>query len=322
MTAVYITIDTEYSPGLTLRLGAKAREEVFERSISCCTPQGQVGTGHQMDVMDANGVKGVFFVDPMPALVWGTGAIAAVVEPILERGHEVQLHLHPEWLEIAGDANPLPGRTGRNMHDFTESEQVELIEIAREFLMRAGAPAPTAFRAGNFGADDATLRALAKVGIRYDSSHVPGIAGSECRISLSADDRQVVCHHGTIEVPVGSIRSHGGQRHAQITALSHRELAAALRFCVREGAAMLNIVSHSFELMSRDRTRANTIVRDRFARFCASIAATPGAHGATFTSHPPQIGDGTGATAMPHSPFRSAARVMEQLASNMLYGAS
>ena len=34
------------------------------------------------------------------------------------------------------------------------------------------------------------------------------------------------------------------------------------------------------------------------------------------------IGDGTGAAAMPHSPFRSAARVMEQLASNMLYGAS
>ena len=28
MTAVYITIDTEYSPRLTLRLGAKAREEV------------------------------------------------------------------------------------------------------------------------------------------------------------------------------------------------------------------------------------------------------------------------------------------------------
>jgi hypothetical protein len=63
----------------------------------------------------------------------------------------VQLHLHPEWLELAGDANPLAGRTGRNMHDFTESEQVELIVIAREFLVRAGAPVPTAFRAGHFG---------------------------------------------------------------------------------------------------------------------------------------------------------------------------
>lgn len=322
MTGVYLTIDTEYSAGLAARLGAHARDEVFERSITCRTPTGDVGIVYQMDVMDAHGIKGVFFVDPMPALVWGTGAIADIVEPILERGHEVQLHLHPEWLELAGDANPLAGRTGRNLHDFTESEQAELLGLAREMLVQAGAPAPTAFRAGNYGADDATLRALASLGIRYDSSHVPGIAGSDCRISLSADDRRVVRHEGTIEVPVGSIRSRGGQRHAQITALSHRELAAALRFCVREGTAMLNIVSHSFELMSRDRTRANTIVRDRFAKFCASIAATPGAYSATFTGHPPQVGDETGAATMPHNAIRTAARLVEQLASNALYGAS
>lgn len=322
MTAVYITIDTEYSAGLAVRLGTHARAEIFDRSIACRTADGDVGIMHQMEVMDASGIKGVFFVDPMPALLWGTKAVADVVEPILKRGHEVQLHLHPEWLEIAGDANPLRGRTGRNMHDFSEAEQVELIEIAREYLMQAGAPAPTAFRAGNYGADDATLRALKRVGIRYDSSHVPGIAGSDSRISLGPTDQKVVRHQGTIEVPVGSIRSFRGQRHAQITALSNWEMAAALRYCVREGVAMLNIVSHSFELMSRDRSRANTIVRDRFARFCESVAETAGARGATFTSRPPQIGDGTGAASMPHSEIRSAARVAEQVVSNALYGAS
>lgn len=322
MTAVYITIDTEYSAGLAGRLGVHAREEVFDRSIACRTAKGDVGIFHQMEVMDAHGLKGVFFVDPMPALVWGTQAVAAVVEPILERGHEVQLHLHPEWLEIAGDANPLGSRTGRNLHEFTEAEQVALLELARKQLMDAGAPAPTVFRAGNYGADDATLRALQEVGIRYDSSHVPGIADSDCRISLTSSDRSVVRHAGTIEVPVGSIRSAGGQRHAQITALSHWELAAALRFCVREGIAMFNIVSHSFELMSRDRSGINAIVRDRFAKFCATVAATEGASGATFTSRPPQIGDGTGAAAMPMSAIRTVARVAEQSVSNALYGAS
>lgn len=322
MTAVYITIDTEYSAGLAVRLGVHAREEVFDRSIACRTTRGDVGIFHQMEVMDAHGLKGVFFVDPMPALVWGTQAVAAVVEPILERGHEVQLHLHPEWLEIAGDANPLGSRTGRNLHEFAEAEQVALLELARKQLMDAGAPAPTAFRAGNYGADDATLRSLAEVGIRYDSSHVPGIADSDCRISLTSSDRSVVRHAGTTEVPVGSIRSAGGQRHAQITALSHWELAAALRFCVREGIAMFNIVSHSFELMSRDRSGINAIVRDRFAKFCATVAATEGASGATFTSRPPQIGDGTGAAAMPMSAIRTVARVAEQSVSNALYGAS
>lgn len=322
MTAVYLTIDTEYSAGLAVRLGPHARQEVFDRSISCRTPCGEVGIFHQMDVMDAHGIKGVFFVDPMPAMVWGTKAIAAIVEPILQRGHDVQLHLHPEWLEIAGEANPLRGLAGRNMHDFTEAEQVELIEIAREYLMLAGAPVPIAFRAGNYGASDATLRALARVGIAYDSSHVPGISGSECRISLGPKDGRVVRHEGTVEVPVGSLRGVRGRRHAQITALSHWEMAAALRHCVGNGVPMFNIVSHSFELMCRGRKRANAIVRGRFARFCKTIADTAGARSATFTSRAPRIGDDTGAAGMSRSEIRSAARVAEQVVSNTLYGAS
>ncbi|WP_370032590.1 polysaccharide deacetylase family protein [Qipengyuania mesophila] len=321
MTAVYLTIDTEYSAGLAVRLGTHAREEVFNRSILCRTTTGEVGIVHQMEVMDSHGLKGVFFVDPMPALIWGTGAIAAVVEPILERGHEVQLHLHPEWLEIAGDANPLGKRTGNNLHQFTEAEQVELLGLARDHLVAAGAPPPTAFRAGNYGADDATLRALRTVGIRYDSSHVPGIAASDCRISLSQADQSVVRHEGVIEVPVGSIPSVGGPRHAQITALSHWELEAALRYCVSEKVESFNLVSHSFELMSRDRTRPNRILGRRFAAFCRSLASIAGADSATFRSRPPQVGDETGAGAMRKNPVRSIARMAEQFVANRLYGA-
>lgn len=322
MTAVYITIDTEYSAGLALSLGVHAREEIFDRSIICRTADGDVGIVHQMDVMDAHGIKGVFFVDPMPALVWGIEAIAAVVEPILERGHEVQLHLHPEWLEFAGERNPLGHRTGANLHEFTEDEQVELIALARDFLVAAGAPLPTAFRAGNYGADDATLRALRRLGILYDSSHVPGIANSDCRISLSPEDRRVVRHQGVLEVPIGSIPSLGGQRHAQITALSYWELAAALKFCAAANIASFNIVSHSFELMSRDRRRPNRVLSHRFAGFCRTLAELHGVESATFTSRPPRLGEATGAAAMPSNPIRSVARMAEQAVVNGLYGAS
>ncbi len=322
MTAVFMTIDTEYSARLAARLGLHARQEIFDRSISCVTEFGAVGIGYQMDVMEEYGMKGIFFVDPMPALVWGIGAIEDVVQPILKRGHEVQLHLHSEWLKIAGDANPLRGRTGRNMHQFTEDEQVELLEIACGYLIRAGAPAPTAFRAGNYGANDCTLRALARAGIRYDSSHAPGITGSECRISLGETDQDVSQHEGTIEVPIGTIRSIRGKRHAQITAISHWEMTAALRHCVDMGHPLFNIVCHSFELMCRKRKRTNSIVRARFEKFCRTIAETPGAKGATFASRPPQIGETTSAASMPVSELRSAVRVAEQIVSNTLYGGS
>ncbi|MEJ2457778.1 MAG: polysaccharide deacetylase family protein, partial [Novosphingobium sp.] len=222
MTTIYITIDTEYSAGFFARDGADARTANFDASIAGRTRDGQAGIEYQMDIFDAHGLKAVFFVDPMPALIWGVEAIADVVGPIVARGHDVQLHVHTEWLAFAGAANPLGSRTGRNIKDFTRDEQVLLLGYAANALQQAGAPRPVAFRAGNYGANDDTLRALASLGISYDSSHCPALAGEgECGISLGADDREPMEYCGVIEVPVGSIAAHRNrQRHAQLTALS------------------------------------------------------------------------------------------------------
>jgi hypothetical protein len=208
MTALYITIDTEYSFGLARQMGGGGRAENFASAIIGTTPSGPRGVHYQMDQFDAHGIKAVFFVDPMPALVWGTAAIADVVGPITARGHDVQLHLHSEWLELAGSANPLGTCTGGNLREFGFEQQCTLIDYARGVLIAAGAPAPVAFRAGNYGANDDTLRALGELGIGYDTSHCPGIAASECRISLGAQDRRVQRHSGTIEVPIGCNCAH------------------------------------------------------------------------------------------------------------------
>ena len=322
MTAVYITIDTEYSAALAQSLGLGAQEENFARSIACETQGGAVGIHHQMDVMEANNVRGCFFVDPLPAIVWGTQAIRRIVEPIVSRGHDVQLHLHTEWLELAGESNPLGRSTGRNMHDFTLREQIALLELGRKMLVEAGAPVPIAFRAGNYGSNDDTLRALRHVGIAYDTSHVPGIDQSACQISLSHAVQRVTRYQGVLEVPVGTIRSIRGLRHAQVTALSAWEMGAAIRFAVQNEVPMLNLVSHSFELMSRDRERVNRVVTDRFAKLCHLINATSGARSETFSSRPPLEGDETGCARMPVSEVRTAARIAEQLIANQLYGSA
>lgn len=69
MTSVYFTIDTEYSAGLYANLGQASRQENFACSIKCETPTGAIGIEYQMDVFDRYGLKAVFFVDPMPALI-------------------------------------------------------------------------------------------------------------------------------------------------------------------------------------------------------------------------------------------------------------
>ena len=166
----------------------------------------------------------------MPALVWGVAAID-VVAPILEAGQDVQLHCHTEWLDLAIPGGPFAGWSGGNIKDFSYDRQAELLGWCRDTLVAAGAPKPVAFRAGNYGANDDTLRALAVIGMRYDSSHCPALVGKGASaISLGEEDRLPMLYEGVIEMPVGCIATlGGGLRHGQITALSLKEMTAAIR---------------------------------------------------------------------------------------------
>jgi hypothetical protein len=128
MTQIYITIDTEYSAGLYKRAPDSSHRSNFDLSIAGKTPKGDVGIEFQMDVFDRHGLKAVFFVDPMPALVWGTQAITDIVRPIIDRGHDVQLHVHTEWLEYAGANNPVGNRVGLNIKDFNIGDQSILLD--------------------------------------------------------------------------------------------------------------------------------------------------------------------------------------------------
>lgn len=320
-TGVYITIDTEYESGFTAKHGTDSREANFRRSILGETSRGAVGIGYHLDQFDMHGLKAVFFVDPMPALLWGVEAVSDVVGPILDRGHDVQLHLHTEWLTLAGAANPLGKRTGDNLKDFSLAEQGVLIGYAREMLIAAGAPPPVAFRAGNYGANDDTLRALAQFGISHDTSFSPGFADSPCDISLCPNDLAPTRHCDVVEVPVGCIADGPrGARHAQLTALSKRELLAAIRHARKSGIASFTIVSHSFELLNRERRQINGIVKRRFDRFCAELGQMKGIRTATYRESPPAVdADNPNLGKLPRNALRAGLRVTEQSVSNLLY---
>lgn len=322
MTLVYFTVDTEYEPGFTARRGPGSRAANFARSIRGENRDEPVGIEWQMDRLGAHGLKAVFFVDPLPALLWGVESVADIVGPIVERGHDVQLHLHTEWLAIAGSANPLDGRTGTNIADFGFEDQCALLDLGRSLLQSAGAPRPIAFRAGNYGANDDTLRALAAIGMTHDSSHAPGIPDSACRIGLGPQDLLPVRRHGVVEVPIGCIDSLGkGMRHAQLTALSSRELHAAIRHARDNALSGFTIVSHSFELLSRDRRRTNRIVKRRFEKLCAWIERTRGVTTGTYADNPPRpAGEDAEAPLLPANPVAATLRVAEQAVSNALYG--
>ncbi len=322
-TRVFITIDTEYSSGLYTGPGAVDRADNYARSIACITPEGPSGITHKLELLKQHGQKAVFFVDPMPALVWGVAAIEDVVGPILAAGQDVQLHCHTEWLAHAGAANPLPSKAvGTNLFDFPFEEQCRILDFARTTLMAAGAPAPIAFRAGNYGADDDTLRALAATGLHYDSSHCPALPAGASRISLGSEDRDPLGHMGVIEVPVGAIATlGGGLRHAQITALTLSEMLSAIRHARDTGRDSFTLVSHSFELINRRKKAVNHVVRPRFTGLVRALAEMHRVETGTYAETPPQLHLTGGNSALPASTLRTGIRLAEQLVSNALYGA-
>jgi hypothetical protein len=255
---------------------------------------------------------------------FGVWPRSKIIGPIIAAGQDVQLHCHTEWLRHAGSANPLASkRTGLCIADFAFDEQCQLLAYARDTLIAAGAPAPRAFRAGNYGANDDTLRALAEIGIAYDASHCPALSDGLCHISLGPDVRDPVEHMGVIEVPAGTIGTiGGGQRHAQITALTLAEMLAAIRHARRCGRESFTFVSHSFELINRRNLAVNPIVRRRFTGLVKALAEMHGVETGTFIANPPPLaGHGNASLPLPANAMRTGMRLAEQFVSNTLYGA-
>ncbi len=274
MTKVLITIDTELSP-LRQRSGFSAAAN-YRASILAQCAKGAFGIGWQMQLLDRHGLKGVFFIDPMPALVLGETVIADAIRLVLGAGHEVQLHAHTEWLEWA-ESSPVDGRQGRSIGDFALDDQVALLRWGCDLFERVGAPRPIAFRAGNFGADDRTLAALSDVGLRYDTSVNAAYLGSECRVTASAVRNLPYRQDGIVELPVSGFHDRPGHfRPAQICAISAGEMKRALAHAADTNMPVFTVVTHSFEMLSRDRQRPNHMVIARFEAMARAIAQHPG----------------------------------------------
>jgi len=317
MAEVLVTIDTELSSRLH-RHGASLADNL-ERSIAGKTAAGAFGVGWQMDELERAGLKGVFFVDPLPALVHGPAFLANLIALLLARGHEVQLHIHTEWLEWA-PASPVGGRTGRNIGAFSAEDQAALLARASDLLVAAGAPRPIAFRAGNYGADDRTIAALPGIGVKWDSSVNIGCPDDSCRVSLKT--HMPVALDGVVELPVSGLLDRPGHfRPAQVCALSAWEMRAALRHAAA-GSDPFVIVTHSFEMLSRNRQRPNRMVMHRFRSMCAEIANQPTLRSAGFSDLDPAVvltNARAGRPLLAANTVRTIGRMMEQAFATAMY---
>ena len=309
-TPVFLTVDTEFA--WRHHVAGHAMAGIYGRSIE---PAG-VGLSFQLERLAAHGLKATFFVDPMPAMVWGLDPVRRMVAAILEAGQEVQLHLHPGWTGArAGDGGAAHAR--HDLNEYDAAAQASLIAGAAELLVAAGAPPPVAFRAGSYAADDATPGALRANGIRYDSSHNGAVRQS--RMSLPRRRIAPVELDGVVEVPVTVIEdAPGSLRTFQLCALSSGESYDALEHAAVSGHAAVTIVSHGFELANRAGTRANGVHVRRFEALCAMLETMRGALPTTHFADLPVLGLDRDDRPLGPDRLRTRWRQAEQLWSNLV----
>ena len=321
MLNVYITVDTEVSPLSRDYRGLEFRADM-DRDIFGLTPRGEFGLRYLLAQLNSHDLRGVFLVDSMLAPSAGIDTLGEIVRTVQDAGQDVQHHLHTEWLGRIEKNTILPGRTGKSMRCFTLEEQTKLLELGRASLQQAGAKNVCAFRAGGYGADFNTLRALAASGHTCDTSYNFCWQGRTCDMPLDGPLLGPRNLHGVWEFPVSMFSDWPGHyRHAQVGACSSGEMLAALEHAQQEGWEAFVIVMHSFELIKRSRrlgepSQSDRIAISRFERLCRFLADNRGRFRTadfaaldTAALRPQQA-----TTVRAPSPLRTAWRCSQQLA--------
>lgn len=285
MVRVFITVDTEVWPQadgwphVPLSLDADCRRE-----IECYFWGGEgklkLGLPFQLETLRAHNLRATFFVDPLFSFALGINSLQKVVSCLLAAGQEVGLHLHPEWLTDPRMPQ-LPRFAGPYMSDYAENVQRELIRIGLARLAEVGAAPVHAFRAGSWGADRATLRALARNGVRIDSSLNACYETSMADLPGRDQLLQPRLVEGVWEFPMTYFidRPPAGRRPLQICACTLSEFEHVLETAHARHWSCVVVVSHSFELIRTDRlSRKNAIVGPRrllgarFGALCSYLA--------------------------------------------------
>lgn len=250
----------------------------FDRYVYGRSRHGDYALPQTLAMLNRHGLKGVFFVEPLFAARFGMAPLATIVRLIRDAGHEVQLHLHPEWTDEAVEPIIADCAAKRqHLSYYTLEEQTALIGWGRRALEDAGSGPVSAFRAGSFAADLRTFEALRHNGILLDSSlnRCYDVSLSDLDAGRRGADLPFEAS-GIHEFPVAVFRDGlRRERPAQVNGCAVVELIQALDSAHAAGWSDFVIVSHNFEMLRPGRSEPDWFVVRRFEALCRALAASP-----------------------------------------------
>ncbi len=269
---VFLTVDVEVWCDGWGDIDAKF-PSAFRRYIYGPTSRGNYGLPYQLHQLREHGLTGVFFIESLFSTRFGLDPLSEIIGLVRERDHEVQLHLHTEWVDESNEPL-LDNITGKKqfLHYFSLQEQTVLIQASAKLIELAGGRSVNAFRAGSFGFNKDTLRALGANRIAFDSSYNASMFGPDSGVSPEVMLVEPVECEGVYEYPMTVFHSTPRSlRHVQVTACSYREMEGLLWQALESGRKAFVILSHNFELLNGSMNRPDDIMVTRFRKLCSFL---------------------------------------------------
>ena len=122
------------------------------------------GVRKLIDVVRAFEARATFFVD-VCEMGHSEERMVALCRHIMERGCDVQLHIHPQFMFDV--SRPL-------LNQYSLEEQIDIVKRCKEVFYGLTNCYPMAHRAGGYGVNEDTFRALAACCIPVDASFFYG----------------------------------------------------------------------------------------------------------------------------------------------------
>lgn len=289
---VYITIDVECSMGGAW--GDPALKPVSpERAIMGRYGQREMGLPLIVDILQENGLTGTFFVEPFVDEQGWPGTMEPICEYLLDRGQDVQLHVHPNHKHYGLRQQGRDAPFTDTIAELPLAAQEQLIAEGAERLAAWTGHRPTAFRAGNMGASEQTLEALSEARIFIDSSYTPVFAGGQCRFPSTERWNGSKWYGDVLELALSGYRQPAGpmlhpMKPLDVVSISFGEMRDGINGVLDSGVDAV-VILHSFSLlkvrnMQYDGGRLDRIVTRRFRRLCRWLGDQAGCAVETFDS--------------------------------------
>jgi hypothetical protein len=279
---VYFTIDTETS------MGGAWSNPGYAPLPPDLTVFGKCGAGSYgipliMNILEEHGFRGTFFTEVFCAYNVGYEPVAAALKMIQARGHDAQLHLHPEQRFYRDFVQGGKRREQGLMFQFPADEQRELIREGIALFRQLSGKTPRAYRAGCYGAAESTLKALRTNGIAIDSSYNLAYLGNTCGFETRPLNAPLTLEE-IREFPVTVFRISGlsGYKPLEISAVSVGEILGTIQLLQTAGCRDVVLVLHSFSLLKNAGTRSEThrrpdnLVIRRFEKLCRALSELRG----------------------------------------------